>query len=137
MTTGFYYRTEDIRPEKILNYFVDSPIDREIVNLFKSPIPTVLEGSRGTGKSFLMTVAKIELENCFSELKVVPVYVAFRGSSLVHTSDPLQFRHWMLAKVIREVLKELRKKGLIVGSYSSSLLSDNTSQDQAGLESNL
>jgi len=137
MTTGFYYRTEDIRPEKLLNYFVDSQLDREIVNLFKSSAPTVLEGSRGTGKSFLMMVAKIELENCFDELKVLPVYVAFRGSSLVHTSDPLQFRHWMLAKVIRDVLKELRKKGLIVSPYASSLLSDNTNQDQAGLENNL
>lgn len=43
MTTGFYYRTEDIRPEKVLYLFVGSQLDREIVNLFKSPVPTVLE----------------------------------------------------------------------------------------------
>ena len=137
MTTGFHYRTEDIRPEKLLNYFVDSQLDREIIDLFKSSVPTVLEGSRGTGKSFLMMVAKIELESCFDKLRVLPVYVAFRGSSLVLTSDPLQFRHWMLSKVIRDVLKELRKKGLIVNAYASSLLSDNTNQDQAELESDL
>ncbi|MEH1835356.1 MAG: hypothetical protein V7L29_25705 [Nostoc sp.] len=137
MTTGFYYRTEDIRSDKVLDLFVGSQLDREIVNLFKSPVPTVLEGSRGTGKSFLMAVARIELENSFNELKILPVYVAFRGSSLVHTSDPLQFRHWMLTKVIREVLKELCKKGLIVSSYACSLLSDNTNQDQTRLETKL
>lgn len=137
MTTEFYYRTEDIRPESILNYFVESQLDREIVDLFKSPSPTVLEGSRGTGKSFLMTVAKIELENCFVDSRVLPVYVAFRGSSLVHTSDPLQFRYWMVAIVIRGLLKELRKKSLIISPYTSSLLSDHTYQDQAGLEASL
>jgi hypothetical protein len=135
--TEFYFRTEDIKPDKVLNLFVDSQLDREIVNLFKSPVPVVLEGSRGTGKSFLMTVAKIELEDAFKDLRVLPVYVAFRGSSLIHTSDQLQFRHWMLAKVIREVLKELRKRGLIVNSYASSLLSDSKNQDPATLENNL
>lgn len=137
MANEFYYRTEDIRPEKILNYFVESQLDREIVNLFKSPSPTVLEGSRGTGKSFLMTVAKTELENSFDTLKVLPVYVAFRASPLIHTSDPLQFLHWMIAKVINESLKELRKRGLIVSQYASSLLSDRTNQDSTNLETRL
>jgi hypothetical protein len=137
MANGFFYRTEDIKPEKILNYFVESQLDREIVDLFKSASATVLEGSRGTGKSFLMTVAKTELENSFDILKVLPVYVAFRASSLIHTSDPLQFRHWMVAKVINESLKELRKRGLIVSQYASSLLSDSTNQDSASLEISL
>lgn len=135
--TGFYFRTEDIRLDKVLKLFVDTQLDREIVDLFKSSVPVVLEGSRGTGKSFLMTVAKIELEKYFEDLRVLPVYVAFRGSSLIHTSDPLQFRHWMLVKVIKEFLKDLRKRGLMVDSYASSLLSDNRNQDQASLENNL
>ena len=135
--TSLYYRTEEIKSDKILQLFVESQLDREIINLFKSPTPTILEGSRGTGKSFLMTVAKIELENNWDSLRILPVYVAFRGSSLIHTSDPLQFKHWMLAKLIREVLKELRKKGLVVSAYASSLLSNNRNQDQAGAEINL
>jgi hypothetical protein len=137
MTTEFYYRTEQIRSEKILDFFVESRLDREVINLFKSPTHTILEGSRGTGKSFLMNVSKIELENNFDNLRILPVYVAFRGSSLIHTSDPLQFKHWMLAKVIREALKELRKRGLIVSPYISLLLSDNRNQNQAGLDSSL
>ena len=137
MAIEFYYRTEDIRPEQILSYFVESQLDREIVNLFKSPSTIILEGSRGTGKSFLMTVAKIELENSFIVSRILPVYVAFRGSALLHTSDPLQFRHWMVAKIIRELLKELRKKGLIVSQYASSLLSDHTNQDPNSLEISL
>jgi len=135
--TSLYYRTEDIQPDKILQLFVETQLDKEIINLFKSPTPTILEGSRGTGKSFLMNVAKIELENSFESLRILPVYVAFRGSSLIHTSDPLQFKHWMLAKLIREVLKQLRKRGLVVSTYASSLLSGHGTQDQAGVESSL
>jgi hypothetical protein len=134
---GFHYRTEDIKPNEVLNLFVESPLDREIIDLFKSPVPTVLEGSRGTGKSFLMTVGKVELENDFKSLRILPVYVAFMASSLIHTSDPLQFRHWMLAKVIRQALKELRKKGLVISQYASLLLSDNNSLDSSTLENKL
>ena len=116
------FRTEDIKLENILNLFVENALDREVVNLFKSPAPTLIEGSRGTGKSFLMTVAVAELQAEFDTIKILPVYVGFNGSSLVYSKDPLQFRHWMLAKLIRQLLKELHKKGLTVSRYASSLL---------------
>ena len=55
----FFYRTEDIEPSEILEYFVETQEDRRCIDLLKSKTPTILEGSRGTGKSFLMRVAEI------------------------------------------------------------------------------
>jgi hypothetical protein len=118
----FYYRTESIRKEEILSLFVESPIERDIINSFKSQSHIVLEGSRGSGKSFLMKVAQTELLNKFDADKILPVYVTFMQSSLLHSSDPNQFYHWMLAKIIKETLKVFQKNGLIVSQYANSLL---------------
>ena len=120
-----YFRTESIKPDEILNLFVDNPVDRHIVDSFKSIKPTIIEGSRGIGKSFLMKVAFQELSDSFNEDRILPVYVTFRESSLLHSKrDANQFKHWMIAKIIRESLKELRKKGISVDIFSESLLWD-------------
>lgn len=119
---NFYYRTESIRKEEILTLFVESNIERDIVNSFKSHSHIVLEGSRGSGKSFLMKVAQTELSNSFEMDKVLPIYVTFMQSALIHSSDPNQFYHWMLAKIIKETLKAFQKNGLIVSQYANSLL---------------
>ena len=89
----FFFRTEDIPPDEILQYFVETKRDREIVNALKARIPVVLAGSRGVGKSFLLRVAEAELLNAFSTEKTFPVYVTFSKSSLIHTTDALQFQH--------------------------------------------
>lgn len=120
--SDFYYRTESIRKEDILELFVESQLEREIINLFKSQSHVVLEGSRGSGKSFLMKVAQTELLNDFAQGNILPIYVTFMQSSLLHSSDPNQFFHWMLAKIIKETLKAFQKKGLIINQYASSLL---------------
>ncbi len=119
---NFYFRTESITNEEILKLYVESTIDREIINAFKSKSHIVLEGSRGSGKSFLMKVAQVELVNNFKEENILPVYVTFMQSALIHSADPNQFYHWMLAKIIKETLKAFQKKGLIVSQYANSLL---------------
>jgi len=53
----FIIRTEDIKSEEILGLYVETARDKRIVELLKSPNPVVLEGSRGTGKSFLLRVS--------------------------------------------------------------------------------
>lgn len=118
----FYYRTESIKKEEILDLFVESPIERDIINAFKSQSHIVLEGSRGSGKSFLMKVAQTELLNNIENEKILPIYVTFMQSSLLHSNDPNQFYHWMMAKIIKETLKVFQKNGLLVSQYAGSLL---------------
>ena len=95
----FFYRTEDIRPDEVLNYFVETTRDRQIVDSLKNRNPAVLVGSRGVGKSFLLRVAQKELLDSFEVDRVFPIYISFVRSSLLQTSDPDQFKHWMLARI--------------------------------------
>jgi len=127
---SFYLRTEDIKPDDILDVFVATQNDRKIVDFLKSHDSVLLEGSRGIGKSFLMKVAQLELDAAFANAKILPVYVTFAASSLVHTNDKQQFTHWMLAKIIRALLAKLRNKGFTISSYTSSLLSNNLYDDE-------
>ena len=58
-------RTEDIPLADILNMFVETENDRQIVNCLKGKMPYILVGSRGVGKSFLLKVAQAELKSEF------------------------------------------------------------------------
>ncbi|MCY7866360.1 AAA family ATPase [Bacillus spizizenii] len=107
----FFYRTEEIKLEEISKYFVESKQDRQIIEQLKSRTPVILVGSRGVGKSFLFRVAQYELMQKFASEKVMPVYVTFRGSSLIHTNDPQQFHHWMISRICHELIRVLEKSG--------------------------
>jgi hypothetical protein len=111
---GFKIRTEDFPLEEIEEQFVATEQERDIVARLKAPSPIVLEGSRGTGKSFLMRVAEVELNKRFQQDHILPVYLSFLRSSLIHTQDEMQFHHWMLARLCAAVLKALRQKGLVL-----------------------
>lgn len=111
--TDFFLRTEDIQPEDVLDLFVETGQDRRIVDTLKGRNPTILVGSRGIGKSFLLRVAQAELSKEFSDLGAFPVYVSFSRSSLLRSNDPLQFTHWMLARLCSGVLRGLWKQGLL------------------------
>ena len=125
--TEFLYRTEDIRTEEILKYYVETNVDRSIVNALKTNQPVVVVGSRGVGKSFLLRVAEAELLSNLKEQHALPVYVSFMSGTLLHTSDPEQFQHWMLARLCISVLRTLRKQGLVTDTFSSlSILSGST-----------
>src|ERR1035438_10502691 len=101
-------RTEDLKRDEILSLYVPTPADSEIVRLLKAATPVIVEGSRGTGKSFLLRVAELELENSFDASRVLPVFISFIRSSLIHTPDPLQFQHWMLSKVCNRLVRALK-----------------------------
>lgn len=122
-------RTEDLKRDEILKLFVPTPADKEIVRLLKAATPIILEGSRGTGKSFLLRVAEIELENSFEEHRVLPVYVSFIRSSLIHTQDPLQFQHWMLSKVCNRLVRSLKGHGF-VDAFNSKVLAGSANEMQ-------
>ncbi|HAT3683891.1 hypothetical protein FUU19_21680 [Serratia sp. Lou2A] len=111
----FFFRTEDIRPDEVLNYFVETSKDRQVVDALKNRNPVVLVGSRGVGKSFLLRVAQKELIDSIEKERVFPVYISFVRSSLLQSSDPDQFKHWMLARICSTVMRSLTKAGLLGG----------------------
>ncbi|MFD0589489.1 hypothetical protein ACFQZE_15990 [Paenibacillus sp. GCM10027627] len=109
----FFYRTEEIRIDEISDYYVETQQDRELINELKARNPIVLVGSRGVGKSFLFRMAQKELLDEFPTNKVLPVYITFRRSSLIHTKNTKQFQSWMMARICSEVLRALSKLGLV------------------------
>jgi len=133
--SSFYLRTESIKQEDILNLSVLNQNDNDIISALISPEPCLLEGSRGTGKSFLMKVSELKIEN--ENKNCTAVFVSFNISSLINTTDTLQFYHWMLAKSLKALLNTLRKKGLVVSTHSASLLSNDESQNDNEVEKDL
>lgn len=118
--SDFFYRTEDIGPADVLKYFVETEEDRAAINQLKGRNPTVLVGSRGVGKSFLMRIAEQELISERQESGIVPVYITFVSSSLLRTSDPDQFQNWMLARICIAILRTVRKLGLMPATPKSA-----------------
>lgn len=110
---NFVFRTEDIRPEEILDLFVPTERDLQLVAALKSPSPVILEGSRGTGKSFLLRVCEQQQMADFGAARVIPVYISFVKSSLLSTKNEHQFQHWMLARLASRVLRTLYQLGLL------------------------
>ena len=131
----FYLRTESIKTSKIQELSVVNSSDLNIIKALKSSEPCLLEGSRGTGKSFLMKVAELEIEE--NSKSYVSVFVSFNKSSLINTDDSLQFYHWMLAKTLKALTNKLRKRGLVVSSYSANLLSNDEYNDNDNVEKDL
>jgi hypothetical protein len=111
--TTFLYRTEDIEQERVLELYVPTSQDEAIVESLKAMTPVILQGSRGTGKSFLLRVAEAQLLSTFESTRVLPVYVTFARSSLLQSADPDQFRHWMLARLCTRLLRALYKHVLL------------------------
>lgn len=115
----FRIRTEDLTADDIRALYVETKRDRSIVDALCASTPIIIEGSRGTGKSFLMRVAEARLLGDLSVQRSLPVYVTFAKSSLVHTNDPQQFQHWMLSRICDRVLRILYKNGLLTAAGAS------------------
>lgn len=135
--TDFIVRTEDIQLDKILDLFVPTSRDIQLIELLKSKSPLIIEGSRGTGKSFLLRVCEQQLLADFSTTRVLPIYVSFMQSSLLDTSNPQQFQHWMLAKLCSRILRALYQIGLLVRPSAASRLLAGDALETIGKRSKL
>jgi hypothetical protein len=125
------FRTEDIPNEQILTLFVETAQDRDVIEKLKSVTPIILVGSRGVGKSFLMKVAEEEMNNSLVIDKVLPIYITFNRSSLIHSTHSMQFTNWMLSLICTKVIRQLRRKGFLAHLPSSiSVLSGGTYSDK-------
>ena len=127
----FKLRTENIKPSKILDYFVESDSDRVIIDRLKSEMPIILVGSRGMGKSFLMRVAEAELNRDFEDLRTLPVYISFTQGSILQLETEASFYHWMLARICAATIRALKKAGIIVPTVTTG--SSNSDDDEAYL----
>jgi hypothetical protein len=129
----FFFRTEDIKPDEIARYFVESRQDRRVIVALKNRNPTILIGSRGIGKSFLLRVAQKEMNDTFDTDRVFPIYMSFVRSSLLVSSDPEQFKHWMLARISSAIIRGLMKAGLLSRLPKSArlLIGDEMASDTA------
>lgn len=107
----FYYRTEDLRLEEVLNYFVETAAERLIIDMLKSRSPVVLRGSRGVGKSFLLRVAEAELRSKFVSDRILPVYITFSKSVLVQDCDQ-NFIPWMILRISSGIKRACNRYGL-------------------------
>lgn len=110
----FRYRTEELTLSDVKEYYVESKEDRETVEYLKSQTPVVLVGSRGVGKSFLFRLAEGELIDNYKKEYIIPVYVTFRASSLIHTSNAQQFQSWMLSRICSEIIRALNMRGKLI-----------------------
>lgn len=131
----FFLRTESIKSDELLNLSVTNNSDRILIESLKSSEPCLIEGARGTGKSFLMKIAEQELE--LENKQNLTVFISFNQSSLISSADHLQFYHWMLAKLLKTLMNKLRKKGLAVSTFSANLLSNDLSDTEDQISSNL
>ncbi|HYE33089.1 MAG TPA: hypothetical protein VEH27_16805 [Methylomirabilota bacterium] len=120
--TSLIIRTEDIKPEHLLELYVETAQDKKTVELLKSASPVILEGSRGTGKSFLLRVAEVQLRQAFDQDRVLPIYVSFTKSSLLQSGDPNQFLNWMMALLCTKIIRALYQQGLLVKPDSTLAL---------------
>lgn len=116
----FIIRTEDILLEDILDLYVGTEKDEELLAAIKAPSPLVLVGSRGTGKSFLLRVAEQQQLQDFESTRVLPIYVSFIRSSLVQATNVQAFQSWMLARLCSRIIRTLYSRGLLSNSLPAA-----------------
>lgn len=131
----FYLRTESIGKEKLKEIFVSTDLERKIIDALKLPNPVVLEGSRGTGKTFLLRIAEIELNDNFARQKILPIYLTLSSATLIQTNDPNQFTNWMMAKICKKIYREFVYKGFLIETIPTAKLLLNNSFSTESLAS--
>ncbi|HZM78090.1 MAG TPA: hypothetical protein VFC19_20410, partial [Candidatus Limnocylindrales bacterium] len=95
--------TEDIEPERVLDYLVRTPTDAELLSHLKSRTPVLLRGSRGSGKSFLLRAAQQEMLSRLTVDRVLPVYASFMNTPLIRVGGPEQFFPWMIVTLANSI----------------------------------
>lgn len=135
MMSEFVFRTEELMPAQVTDFYVESENEQIIIDKLKAPSPVLLVGSRGVGKSFLFKMGEIQMRNEFSKKRVLPVSLTFRKASLLKTSNQDQFQSWMISRICSEVLRSIRKIGLLSPLSSGlSLLAGESSPESSRVD---
>jgi len=121
MSDEFFFRTEDLRLDEVLEYFVETASDRKTIDALKGRSAVILRGSRGVGKSFLLRVAEAEMRRDFDKARVLPVYVTFARAGLIRQTEA-GFLPWMIAKVSAAIKRAATGYGLHLPADSALAL---------------
>lgn len=119
-TSSLFYRTEDLAPEEVREYYVETPGDAHIIDSLVSRTPVILRGSRGVGKSFLLRVAEAEMRGSFDSDRVLPVYVTFSRAALLQQTES-GFLPWMTGRISSAIKRTLTSYNLTLPLDSSLL----------------
>jgi hypothetical protein len=119
-SSALFYRTEDLAPEEVLDFYVETPGDALILASLVSRTPVVLRGSRGVGKSFLLRVAEAQMRERFETDRVLPVYVTFSRAALLQQSDA-GFLPWMTGRISSAIKRTLTSYSLTLPKDSALL----------------
>lgn len=125
------FRAEDFKDKEVLEYYVELPGDREILENLKSKSPVLLRGSRGVGKSFLLRIVDVELSEQYSKDKILPVYMTLAPASFVKVGDE-GFTPWMISKISQAIKRSAEKMGITITENSSiySLINQQPSEKE-------
>ena len=104
-------RTEDLSIDEITRLFVETNIDRDIIESLKGKQPILLVGSRGTGKTMLMKVAEKEISDRFKTDRILPVFVNL-SSCNIHSNSNIS--NVMISRTLISLKQSLRDHGFII-----------------------
>lgn len=112
-------RCEDLLYEQIRQVSVLGDFERRIIDALKGSGANLLEGARGVGKSMLLRMAEIELDNAFPMDKKLGVYVNFKTSTLlegVKADERDAFQIWVNIKILEALHEKMLELNLIARS---------------------
>lgn len=112
-------RCEDLLYEQIRQVSVLGDFERRIIDALKGSGANLLEGARGVGKSMLLRMAEIELDNNFPTDKKLGVYVNFKTSTLlegVKADERDAFQIWVNIKILEALHEKMLELNLIAKS---------------------
>ena len=115
-------RCEDLLYNQIRDVSVLGEFERRIIDALKGNGANLLEGARGVGKSMLLRMAEIELDNTFSTEKKLAVYVNFKTSTLlegVKAEERDAFQIWVNIKILEALHEKLLALNLIAKTGAS------------------
>jgi hypothetical protein len=117
--SDLHLTTEDIEPERVLDYLVRTPTDADLLSNLKSRTPVLLRGSRGSGKSLLLRSAQQEMLDCLRVDHVLPVYTSFMNTPLIKVRGAEQFLPWMIATLANSIVRAAQDQGLSIPSTAA------------------
>ena len=112
-------RCEDLLYEQIRQISVLGDFERRIIDALKGGGANLLEGARGVGKSMLLRMAEIELDNTFQTDKKLGVYVNFKTSTLlegVKADERDAFQIWVNIKILEALHEKMLALNIIAKS---------------------
>ena len=105
-------RAEDFTDKQLTSCYSETDRERATLNKLKGAGAHLLEGPRGVGKSTLLKKAELELDDEFSQKKIMGVYVNFKSALLVDAnSEDIHYNPficWVVAKIMDSFYRKAR-----------------------------